>query len=140
MTDPADVPPHWIWNVHARVFALKGIKYWLGVSIPGPWGIGVARLNMHKTRFNLRFEYLHTGCTKGKMPVIYFCPELADGFDTLDEHRQLSEKLGLMELKPKNNPEWWSNPWYYYYDGMERQRHEGLVTKKSVNVINLMKE
>jgi len=140
MTDPADVPVHWIWNVHVRAFALKGSESWLGVSIPGPWGIGVTRLNMRKTRFNLRFEYLHTGCTDGKMPCVYFCPGLTDGFDVLDEHRKLSEKLALMDLTPKDVPGWWSNPWYYYYDEMKRQMHNGLITKGSVNVINLLGE
>ncbi len=140
MTDPTDAPPHWIWNVHARVFALKGRDLWLGMSIPGPWGIGVARLNMHKARFNLRFEYLQTGCTQGKMPVIYFCPGLADGFDALDEHRILSEKLGLMDLEPKPHPEWWANPWYKYWDEWERLRETGGIEAQPRNVIGKMQD
>ncbi len=140
MTDPTDAPPHWIWNVHVRAFALRGCDTWLGISIPGPWGIGVTRLNMHKTRFNLRFEYLHTGCTEGKMPAVYFCPGLADSLDTLEEHRMLSEKLGLMDLRPKRHPKWWANPWYKYWDEWERLRHVGAITDQSTGIIEMMKD
>ena len=41
MTDPNDIPVHWIWNVHVRAWAMMGCKRWLGISIPGAWGIGV---------------------------------------------------------------------------------------------------
>ncbi len=138
ITDPDDIPVHWIWNVHVRAFAFKGIERWLGVSIPGPWGIGITRLNMHKSRFNLRFEVLQTGCTEGKMPVVYFCPNLADDLSILDEHRDISEKLGLMDLKPKNPPDWHLNPWYGYYDEMQRQLYEKLITTESSNVMDLL--
>ncbi|UCD58331.1 MAG: hypothetical protein JSV16_04230, partial [Candidatus Hydrogenedentota bacterium] len=140
MTDPDDIPPVWIWNVPVRAFAFKGKASWLGVSIPGPWGIGVTRLNMHKTRFNLQFEVLRTGCTDGKMPVLYFCPGLDDGFDALDAHRSLSEQLGLFNLQRKSYPEWWNNPWYKYWDEMERQMHRGLITRHSAHVIELIQE
>jgi len=140
MTDPADAPVHWIWNVHARVFAVEGRERWLGLSIPGPWGIGVTRLAMHKTRLSVAFEFLQTGCTDGKMPVVYFCPGLADGFDALDEHRRLSEQLGLMNLTPKHVPAWWTNPWYGYYDEFERQLHGGMIHRESSNVMLLLKE
>ena len=139
MTDPDDTPTHWIWNVHVRAFAMAGLERWLGISIPGPWGVGVTRLNMHKCRFNLRFEVLRPGCTEGKMPVVYFCPNLADPFDVLDEYRELSEALGLMNLAPKQPPDWWVNPWYGYYDEMERQMHAGTISRESANVIDLIR-
>ncbi len=138
MTDPDDIPVHWIWNVHPRVCAVKGMRSWLGISIPGAWGIGITRLNMHKTRFNLRFEMLQTGCTDGKMPVVYFSPGLADGFDVLDEYRNISEKLGLFNLENKEYPKWWTNPWFGYYDEMQRQLHSGLINQNSANVIELL--
>jgi hypothetical protein len=139
MTDPADVPVHWVWNVQTRAFAVKGRARWLGLSIPGPWGIGVTRLTMRKTRLGVGFEFLQTGCTGGKMPVVYFCPGLADGFDALDEHRLLSEKLGLMDLAPKTVPEWWKNPWFGYYDEFERQLHGKVISRQSSNVMLLLK-
>ena len=134
MTDPDDLPPHYVWNVHARTFALSGEKSWLGISIPGPWGIGVTRLNMEKARFNLKFEVMQTGCTDGRMPVIYFCPGLADGYDILDEHKRVSEQLGLINLEKKEYPKWWTNPWFGYYDEMERLLNAGEIDKNSANV------
>ncbi|MCK5608900.1 hypothetical protein KAR91_43910, partial [Candidatus Pacearchaeota archaeon] len=139
MTDPDDIPVHWIWNVHVRAFALKGKERWLGISIPGPWGIGVTRLNMHKARFNLKFESLHAGCTEGKLPAIYFCPGLSDGFDSLDEHRIISEKLGLMDLEPVEHAEWWAYPWYKYWDESERLKHIGEIGQGKQNFLDLMK-
>ena len=140
MTDPTDAPPHWIWNIHVRAFAFRGRQHWLGVSIPGPWGIGVTRLNMHRARFNLRFEQLQTGCSNGRMPVVYFCPGLDDGFDVLDEHRNLSEKLDLFDLQPQEYPDWWSNPWFGYYDEMMRLMHEKVIEPSNSNVINLLRD
>ena len=138
ITDPDDIPTHWIWNVHVRAFAFEGSQRWCGISIPGPWGIGITRLNMHKSRFNLKFEMLQTGCTGGSLPVIYFCPNLADDLSVLEEHRDISEKLGLMDLEPKETPDWHLNPWFGYYDEMQRQLHEKLVTQHSSNVMELL--
>ena len=140
MTDPDDLPPTWTWNVPARAFALKGKASWLGVSIPGAWGIGVTRLKMHRTRFDLEFEVMQTGCTGGKMPVIYFCPGLDDGFDALDAHRSLSEQLGLFNLERKTYPKWWDNPWYKYWDEMERQMNGGIITRESASVIDMIRD
>ena len=126
MTDPDDVPVHWVWNVHVHAWALSGRERWLGISMPGPWGIGVTRLNMHRARFNLRFEALRPACTNGSMPVLYFCPNLAEALDVLDEHRLLSRQLGLMDLAEKQIPQWWTNPWQGYYDEWERHRTQGL--------------
>ena len=140
MTDPDDLPPTWIWNVPVRAFALKGKASWLGVSIPGAWGIGVTRLKMHRTRFDLEFEVMQTGCTGGKMPVIYFCPGLDDGFDALDAHRSLSEQLGLFNLERKTYPKWWDNPWYKYWDEMERQMNGGIITRESASVIDMIRD
>lgn len=53
MNDPDDLPGHWIWNVHVRAFAFAGRRRWLGLAIPGPWGIGVTRLSMARERFAL---------------------------------------------------------------------------------------
>jgi len=139
MTDPGDYPPHWIWNVHARVFAVEGRERWLGIAMPGPWGVGVTRLDMRRTRLSVSFEFLQSGCTGGKLPVVYFCPDLADGFDALDEYRLLSEELGLMKPAPKTIPEWWTNPWYGYYDEFERQVHGGIINRESSNVMLLLK-
>lgn len=138
MNDPDDRPMHWIWNVHVRAFALGGRQRWLGVSIPGPWGIGVMRLNMTRERFNLRFEVLRPGCTGGRLPVVYFCPNLAEPLDVLDEHRVLSEKLGLMNLERKEIPEWWTNPWQGSYDEWSRHCHEGLITKEEGNILDYL--
>lgn len=138
ITDPADVPVHWIWDVHVRAFSFQGSERWLGISIPGPWGIGVTRLHMHKSRFSLKFEVLRPGCTEGRMPVLYFCPDLPDERSVLDEHRTISEQLGLMNLKPKQTRKWHVNPWYGYYDEMQRQLHEKLITSESSNVMDLL--
>ncbi|MFH0919119.1 MAG: hypothetical protein V1913_02050 [Fibrobacterota bacterium] len=138
MTDPDDIPVHWIWNVHVRAFVLGGKDRWLGVSIPGPWGIGVTRLAMQNEHFNLRFEVLRPGCTEGNMPVVYFCPHLSDPFDVLDEHRILSEKLGLMNLEKKNIPQWWTNPWQGFSDEWYRHHHEGLITKEKGNILEYL--
>ena len=81
---------------------------------------------MHKMRFSLNFEVLRPACTEGKTPVVYFCPGLAQSLDVLEEHRNLSEKLGLMNLEPKDIPQWWTNPWQGYYDEWERHRITGL--------------
>lgn len=140
MTDPDDHPPHWIWNLHVRAFALRGTRRWLGVSIPGPWGIGVTRMTMERLRFSLSFEELHAGCTGGKLPVVYFLPALCSDLDALDEHRILSEELGLMNLAPKTVPEWWLNPWYGYWDEFERQVNAKTISRASANVMQLIQE
>jgi hypothetical protein len=140
MTDPADIPPHWIWNVHVRAFALRGLRRWLGVSIPGPWGIGVTRMAMERMRFSLSFEAMHAGCTGGRLPVVYFLPDLATDLDALDAHRMLSEELGLMNLARKATPEWWLNPWYGYWDEFDRQLNAKTITKTSANILALMRE
>ena len=139
MTDPTDCPTHWIWNMHVRALALRGRHSWLGLSVPGPWGIGITRLAMHRERFNLRFEQLNPGCTNSRMPVVYFCPGLDDAFAVLDEHRELSEALGLMDLAPKTIPPWWTNPWFGYYDEMQRCLHNKTIQANSVSTIELMK-
>ncbi len=140
MTDPADVPPHWIWNVHVRAFALRGRRRWLGVSMPGPWGIGVTRMAMERARFSLSFEEMNAGCTGGKLPVVYFLPDLPSDLDALDAHRLLSEELGLMTLSKKAVPDWWLNPWYGYWDEFERQVNAKTITPKSANVVELLRK
>ena len=140
MTDPDDIPTHWIWDVHARAFALGGRDRWLGVSIPGPWGVGVTRLVMERERFSLRFEVMRAACTEGQLPVVYFCPNLADPFDTLDAHRDLSRKLGFMNLENKEIPQWWANPWQGSYDEWCRHHHEGLITKDKGNILEYLTE
>ena len=138
MTDPDDGAIHWIWNVHVRAFAFRGCARWLGLSIPGPWGIGVTRLNMIRERFSLRFETLRPACNGGSTPVVYFCPSLADPLDLLDEHRTFSEKLGLMNLEPKCIPEWWTNPWQGFGDEWYHHHHEGKITKEKGNILEFL--
>ncbi|MFH0962756.1 MAG: hypothetical protein V2A58_01945 [Planctomycetota bacterium] len=138
MTDPDDIPVHWIWNVHVRTLALGGKARWLGLSIPGPWGIGVTRLVMQRERFSLRFEFLRASCTDGRMPVVYFCPDLADPLDVLDEHRTLSEKLELVNLAHKSIPEWWTNPVQGFGDEWYRHHHEKLITKEKGNILDYL--
>ena len=140
MNDPDDRPMHWIWNVHVKSVAFQGRERWLGLSVPGPWGIGVTRLNMTRERFKLDFEVLRPGCTEGRMPVVYFCPNLADPFDVLDEHRNLSEELGLFNLEKKRIPEWWTNPWQGFADEWYRHHHEGLITQEKGNILMYLKE
>ena len=138
MTDPDDIPVHFVWNVHVRACALKGRERWLGLSIPGPWGIGVTRFNMTRRRFHLRFEVLRPACTDGRMPVVYFCPNLADSADVLDEHRNLSVALGHMDLAPKQIPDWWSFPWQGFADEWYRHHHDGLITKGEGNILEYL--
>ena len=140
MTDPDDGAIHWIWNVHVRAFAFEGRDRWLGMSIPGPHGIGVMRMNMERERFDLRFEVMRAACTDGKMPVVYFCPNLADPLDVVDEQRNLSEKLGLMDLEKKETPEWWTNPWQGFGDEWYRHHHEGLITKEKGNILEFLSQ
>jgi hypothetical protein len=140
MTDPDDFPPHWVWNIHVRAFALHGRDGWLGVSIPGPWGIGVTRMTMDRMRFSLSFEAMHAGCTGGRLPVVYFLPDLTTDLDALDAHRVLSEELGLMDLGRKTTPEWWLNPWYGYWDEFDRQLNAKTITKTSANILALIRE
>jgi hypothetical protein len=140
MTDPDEQPTHWIWNAHVQTWAFHGRDHWLGISVPGPWPVGVTRLKMHKARFELSYDVIRPAATGGKMPVIYFCPGLADGFDALDAHRELSDALGLTDQKIVQHPAWWSNPIFHYWDEWERQAHAGTITADSVHVLNTIKD
>jgi hypothetical protein len=140
MVDPDEQPPHWIWNSHVQTWAFKGKDRWLGVSMPGPWPIGVTRLRMHKARFSLGFDVYRPSAARGRLPAIYFNPGLADGFDALDAHRELSDALGLTDLKRVDHPAWWSNPIFHEWDEWERQANAGTITANSTHVLKLIQD
>ncbi|MBI4379402.1 MAG: hypothetical protein HY578_09930 [Nitrospinae bacterium] len=136
MTDPGDMPPTWIWNIPVRAVSF-GTKYgWLGVSIPGALPVGVTRLKMQNQKFSMTFQVLRPACKEGGMPRIYFITGLPDAYAVLDEHRIISDRLGLTVKKPSKHPHWWTNPLYYYWDEYSRRlkenpefNKEGLKTK-----------
>jgi hypothetical protein len=140
MVDPDEQPWHWIWNSHVQTWAFKGKSRWLGVSMPGPWPIGVTRLRMHKARFSLGFDVYRPSAVGGKLPAIYFNPGLADGFDALDAHRELSDALGLTDLKHVDHPGWWSNPIFHEWDEWERQVNAGTLNANSTHVLKLIQD
>jgi hypothetical protein len=140
MVDPDEQPWHWIWNSHVQTWAFKGKSKWLGVSMPGPWPIGVTRLRMHKARFTLGFDVYRASAAGGKLPAIYFNPGLADGFDALDAHRELSDALGLTDLKHADHPAWWSNPIFHEWDEWERQANAGTLNANSTHVLKLIQD
>jgi hypothetical protein len=112
MPDPRDYPPTYIWNMPPRAFSLQTAAGFVGFSIPGPLPVGVTRLTMHNRRFSLSFDVLRPACTQGVMPVVYFVPGLGGAYDVLNEHRIISEKLGLTRKKSAKHPTWWSKPVY----------------------------
>lgn len=116
MTDPGDNPQAWIWNVPPRACALQTKAGWLGLSIPGPVPVGVTRLTMDRRRFSISFEILRSTCPDWGMPVVYFLEALVDPYDTLDEHRTISDQLELTVTRSADHPAWWSNAYYEYWD------------------------
>ena len=124
MTDPGDNPQSWIWNVPVRAAALQteaGLPdgrqaAWLGLSIPGPIPVGVTRFTMDRRALSVTFEVLRSTCPDWGMPVVYFVPGLNDPYDLLDEHRAISDRLGLTVRKPADHPAWWANVSYVYWD------------------------
>ena len=116
MTDPGDSPQSWIWNVPVRACALGTSDGWLGLSIPGPVPVGVTRFTMDRRCFSVTFQVLRSTCGDWGMPVVYFVPGLPDAYDVLDEHRAISDRLGLMVDKSPDHPAWWANPAYEYWD------------------------
>lgn len=110
--DPRDTPPTYVWNMPVRAFSLQTDAGFVGFSIPGVQAIGVTRLSMKNRKFALTFEALRPACTRGLTPPIYIVPGLAGSHDVLDEHRVLTEKLGLMKKKSPRHPRWWTNPTY----------------------------
>ena len=112
MPDPRDFPPTYVWNIPAKAFSLKTNAGYVGFSIPGALPVGTTRLSMKDRLFSLSFDLLRPACTDGTMPVVYIVPGLAGAYDVLDEHRVISEKLGLTKKKTANHPQWWTKPCY----------------------------
>ena len=120
LTDPGDAPVTWVWNMPPRTFSIETADGWVGFSIPGALPVGVTHVAMKDRRLGLSFEVLRPGCRESGMPVVYFVPGLADPYDLLDEHRVISERLGLTREKRAKHPSWWTRPVFKAY--LEHQR------------------
>ncbi len=123
MLDPGDRPPAWIWNIPVRALAFRTGENWLGLSIPGPLPVGVTRLTMAQRRFTMTFEALRPACDEGQTPRVYFAPKLTGPYDVLDAHRDISQKSGMIRQKTFEQPSWWNQPLYKYWDEFFR-RHK----------------
>ena len=120
LTDPGDRPVTWVWNMPPRTFSVETEAGWVGFSVPGALPVGVTHVAMKDRRLRLSFEVLRPGCRQGGMPVVYFVPGLADPYDLLDEHRVISERLGLTRPRRSRHPSWWTRPVFKAY--LEHQR------------------
>jgi len=137
--DPRDTPPTYIWNMPVRAWSLETEAGFVGFAVPGPLPVGITRLSMKRRRFTVTFEALRPACTRGRTPVIYIVPGLPGSHDVLDEHRVLSEKLGLTKKKPDRHPAWWTKPTYKasleyirQWQDMERQPDPDTDRRKGV--------
>lgn len=140
MLDPCDRPQTWMWNIPVRAMSLQSDAGWLGLSIPGPLPVGVTRFSMSRQRYTMSFEMLRPGCEQGSMPRVYFVPALAGAYDVLDVHRQISDQLGLIKRKQMDEPAWWGQPLYKYWDELFR-RHLGRFGQyKSLHIDEQGKE
>ena len=110
MTDPGDKPPTWIWNIPPRALAIETPRGWMGISIPGPLSVGVTRLTMQRGVFNIHMEELRPTALEWGAPRFYLVPGLADPYDALDSHREISDACGLTRRTPPHQPAWWSYP------------------------------
>ena len=114
LTDPGDNPVTWVWNTPPRAFSVSAGLFppaeHVGFSIPGALPVGVTHLSMKDRRLSLTFDMLRPGCRGASMPVVYLLPGLEDAYDVLDEHRAISEKLGLTKKKSGDHPAWWTKP------------------------------
>ena len=110
--DPRDTPPTYVWNMPPRAFSLQTEVGFVGFSIPGALPLGIARFTMRNRKFSLNFDTLRPSCTGGMMPVVYIVPGLEGAYDVLDEHRVISERLGLTIQKSASHPNWWAKPCY----------------------------
>ncbi len=124
MTDPGDFPVYWIWNIPVRAYALQTNAGWVGFSLPGALPVGLVRLSMERQRLSVNFDALRPACEEGMMPRVYLVTGLAGPYDLLDEHRIISDNLGLTVAKSADHPSWWSSPEYYYWDDFCRLQRE----------------
>ncbi|MCK5380415.1 MAG: hypothetical protein KAJ81_03025 [Candidatus Latescibacteria bacterium] len=120
MTDPGDKPLMWIFNMPPRVLSFKIGDTWLGMSLPGALPVGVTRPRVLDGVFSLSFEAYRPACCEGQGPKVYFVTGLTDRYDLLDEHRVISENMGLTVRRSADHPEWWANPFYDYWDELIR--------------------
>jgi hypothetical protein len=145
--DPRDTPPTYVWNMPPRAVSLKTESGFVGFTIPGPWPIGVTRLSMKNRKFSLTFDALRPACNKGVTPIVYIVPGLEGAYDVLDEHRVISDKLGLMKKKSARHPKWWAKPcykasleyirlWQDMDRGVPHDKHDQAMKDKHMATIN----
>ncbi|MFH0964096.1 MAG: hypothetical protein V2A58_08785, partial [Planctomycetota bacterium] len=115
LTDPGDNPPTFVWNMPARAFAIETPAGWVGFSIPRALPVGVTRLAMKDRLLALTFDALRPGCREAGMPVVYFVPGLRQAEGVLDEHRVISDRLGVTVKKRGDHPAWWTKPIFKPY-------------------------
>lgn len=139
MTDPGDKPPTWIWNIPTRAFAVETPSGWMGISIPGPLSVGMTRLTMQRGLFNVTFEELRPTAAEWGAPRVYFIPGLADPYDTLDEHRLISEACGLIVEHEADHPDWWGYPSFKAADEVLRANGgQWMLTDDEGNVTSYL--
>ena len=129
MTDPGDKPLTWIWNIPPRALAFETCEGWMGLSIPGPISVGVTRLTMQRGIFNLTFEELRPCAAEWGPPRVYFVPGLQDPYDTLDRHRLISRRCGLMRDEVQDHPQWWSYPSFKCGDEVYRVNNKQWILR-----------
>ena len=112
MPDPRERPPTYVWNVPPRAFSLQTESGFVGFSLPGGLPLGIMRLSVRDQRFSCNFDIVRPSCTGGRLPVVYIVPGLEGAHDILDEHRLISDRLGLTRKKSSNHPTFWSAPVY----------------------------
>lgn len=135
MTDPGDEPPYWIWNIPVRACSFQTRAGWVGFSMPGALPVGLVRLRMERGMFSLNFDVLRPSCREGAMPRVYIVTGIADPYDLLDEHRIISDNLGLTAKKSATHPSWWTNPEYNYWDEYSRLRRQSRERGEEENPI-----
>jgi len=112
MPDPRERPPTYIWNIPPRAFSLQTTAGFVGFSIPGALPLAVMRLTMADRKFSCAFDTVRPACNDGMLPVVYIVPGLAGAHDVLDEHRVISDRLGLTRKKSSKHPSFWTQPVY----------------------------
>ena len=141
MTDPGDFPSYLPWNMPARTFSVETDAEWIGFSMPGALPVGVVRLAMQNEKLSINFDVLRPSCEGGVMPRVYLVTGLKGAYDILDEHRLISEKLGLTVKREGNHPTWWTNPEFYYWDEfcrIEQEDPEAAKRKEIITQQNLL--
>ena len=136
LTDPGDNPPTFVWNMPARVFSIETECGFIGFSIPGALPVGVVRLTMKDRLLSVNFDALRPGCAEGGMPVVYFVPGLQDPYDLLDEHRHISDRLGITRKKSADHPAWWTEPVFKAYLEHTRRNKETTDREAQKEILN----